>query len=420
MSHAAKRSITMAATFALAAACTDTPSGIATRPRPTTADLEVARVQRTFARYVAVGTSISMGWQSDGVLAPFQSTGWPAQLAAAAGVPFTLPLIATPGCRSPLVAPLAGGVRLSGEAAAAPSASLSCAPNAPGVTLPARNVAINAATTHDALFTTPQTVTDASNAGLYQRVLGPGQSQIRAMMAQQPTIVSVELGGNELLNARSGVALPGVTIVPYAAWAPEYLAVLDSVGKVAPVAVLMTLVEHTATLPAFRRGADLWDARARFASLNVAVSSDCEGSQNLLFLPVRVPTAVATGAARARAGQGPATLSCANAPSSSGVQDFVLDPGDVALLDGQLAQMNALIASEAARRGMAVFSLGAAYALTPRTSFDPVAFMTGNAPYGPFVSLDGIHPSTAGHTLLAAAAARALILRYGLRVVAPN
>jgi len=40
--------------------------------------------------------------------------------------------------------------------------------------------------------------------------------------------------------------------------------------------------------------------------------------------------------------------------------------------------------------------------------------MTSLTPYGPFISLDGIHPSAAGSTLLARAAAAALDDTYHL------
>ena len=368
-------------------------------------------------RYVAIGTSVSMGWRSDGVYAPYQETSWPAQLAALAHREMSLPLIAAPGCRSPLVAPLAAGVRLSGEAAALPAPQLACAPNEAGVTLPAQNVAINAATTRDALLTTPENVGDAGNARLYARVLAPGQTQVTAMLAQNPKLASVELGANELLGARSGVYLPGVTVVPTAAWEPLYLAVLDSVETTAKHGLLVGLIDDAMSFPGFRRGAELWAARATLAPFNVAVAPDCEGSANVLFVPVRVPVAVAAGVGRANAGQSPAVLSCANAPSASGVADYVLAPAELDALNAQLAAMNAVIRREAGARGWAYFALGALYEdAANKPAFNAVALMTSAEPYGPYFSLDGVHPSTLGHQVLADAAARALNARYRLGI----
>jgi len=45
-----------------------------------------------------------------------------------------------------------------------------------------------------------------------------------------------------------------------------------------------------------------------------------------------------------------------------------------------------------------------------------IALMTSTTPYGRYISLDGIHPSAAGSTILADAAARALNARYALGI----
>ena len=107
--------ITLAA-FALAA-CADSP----TAPHASTRSLETApRVlvpdgEGDFHRYVAIGTSVSQGWRSDGVNAGSQQTSWPAQLARLATRELSLPLIAGPGCGAPLMAPLGSGLRIGGE-----------------------------------------------------------------------------------------------------------------------------------------------------------------------------------------------------------------------------------------------------------------------------------------------------------------
>jgi hypothetical protein len=138
----------------------------------------------------------------------------------------------------------------------------------------------------------------------------------------------------------------------------------------------------------------------------------------VLFVPVRVPTVVGEGVARARAGQPPAVLSCANAPATapdgSVIRDYVLSPAELALVDAQLAAMNEIIRAEAAQRGFAHFALGALYEqANTKAPFNAVTLMTSAEPYGPLVSLDGFHPSAAGAAVLARAAAAALEARYG-------
>ena len=350
-----------------------------------------------------------MGWQSDGVFFATQSGSWPAQLAAMAGRTLSQPYIDTPGCRSPLVAPLLSFVRVSGESAAADPSTLVCAPLREGVTLPVNNVSISGALTQDALLTTPQATTDR----LYSRVLQPGMTQVSTMMALNPKLVSVELGSTEVFAARSGIAIPGVSLFPLELWKALYGQVLDSVQKVTKMAVVAGLIADAGNFPAFRRGAELWDDRLEFAGFNVAVAADCNGSPNLLFVPIRVPLAVATGAQLAAQHLGPATLSCAAGGPTD--QDLVLTPAELAVVNAQIQAMNAHIRSEATRRGFAFFELGALYdRIGLKGPFSVTALMTTAAPYGPLISLDGIHPSAAGAAVLAHAAAAALNETYGL------
>ena len=395
-----------------ATACSDT---IAPARTPSTviapsggAAFDESEGRGVFQRYVAIGTSLSMGWQSDGVIAATQETSWPAQLAAMAHRSITQPYIDLPGCRSPLVAPLASGKRLSGEGAGANTATLSCAPLRADVVEPVQNLAINAATTYDALFTTPENTTDDSNRGLIGRVLQPGMTQVSSMVAQNPKLVSVELGGNEVLNARAGYVLPGThfpaTVVPYDIWAPQYDAVLDQVQAVAKEAVIVGLINDVGSFPAFRRGAEIAAAAARgeFAMIGVTVSPKCgaENSANLLFVPVLVPFAAATHG----------TIDCADHPAAA---DFVLTPTDVAALNQLIAQMNAHIQSEAERRGFAYFALESLYGRPDiKAPFSPLVLLGTSQPYGPLISLDGVHPTAAGARILAEAAAHAMNTRY--------
>jgi len=369
-----------------------------------------------FQRFVAIGTSISMGVTSDGVNSASQRTSFPSQLAGLASRAMSLPLISAPGCPAPIAAPLAGGVRLSGEPIALPFAQRQCAPNEDGVVLPTQNVAIDGARTLAALTATPENP-DPGHAMQYPRILAPGMSQVTAMEAQNPKLVSVELGGNDILGARYGVYPSATEIVPVAQWEPTYRQIAARVDAAAKHAVLVGLLNDVRSFPSFRTGAEIWNARATFAPFNVAVSNDCANSTNLLFVAVRVPAAAAAGAYYYANNLGQYTFSCQNAPSFTGVQDYVLDANDVAGVNAQLAAMNAVIRDEATKRGFAYFPLGALYEdVVTKAPFSAVTLMTSSQPYGPYVSLDGIHPTAEGSRVLADAAAKALNDTYHLGI----
>jgi hypothetical protein len=413
ISHRSIRRGLAAATIAASGACSDS---IPTAPGASAWNAQSAFASEgrgTFHRYYAIGTSVSMGWASNGVVAASQRESWPAQLARMAHREMTLPLISGTGCQSPLKAPLATGRRLSNEPAAAPAGTLSCAPLEDGVTLPTQNLAIAAALTRDALFTTPETVTDLSYIQTYSRILPPGHSQITALEASDPKFVSVELGANEVLGASNGIAVPGITLFPVSIWAPLYTQLVNRVQAVTKEGLLVGLVEDVADFPAFRRGSELWAERFAFqAAFNVSVATDCENSDNLLFVPVRVPTAVATGIAMRNAGAGAFTLSCAGAGPT--VADYVITPAEAAAINTQLAQMNAHIRNEATRLGFAYAELEALYGRADlKSPFNVVQLMTSMQPYGQLVSLDGVHPTGEGQRIIAEAAAAAIDARYG-------
>jgi hypothetical protein len=311
-----------------------------------------------------------------------------------------------------LAAPLASGVRISGESAAQPSAQAACAPLEPGIELPQANVAIHGATTLNALQTTPDNNPDVFGAKLYSRVLPPGETQISAALRQNPKFVSVELGANEVLGARSGVAIPGTTIFPYTQWAPLYTTLVDRVAREVGRGLLVGLITDVGNFPSFRTGAELYADRLTFlGGFHVQVSSDCQSSENLIFVPVRVPTAVATGLGQKARGLPPFVLSCAD--GGLGVQDFVLTPMEARIINNTLAEMTQHIIATANRHGFALMHLEALYGRPDlKPPFSVVALMTSPQPYGQYISLDGIHPNALGHALLAKAAAQAINNRY--------
>ncbi len=331
-------------------------------------------------------------------------------------MPFDLPLISGVGCKSPIAAPLALGKRESGESVTTPDSLLRCDPLEPGVELPTSNVAISGALTFDALYTTPETARGVLARKLYANVLRPGTTQVQAAMSRRPLVLSVELGANEVLGTRVGAVIEDTTYLPTHKWAPLYDGLLDAVTQTVPRVVVAGLIQDAAKFPSFRFGHEIAaDAPALLAAFHVAVAPDCAGSQNLIFVPVRVPTAVATGLAYRANGLPPFTFSCA--AGGPDTRDYVLDPGERATVNGLLSAMTSHIRANADRRRLAYFELEALYGLPNlKPPFSSIVLMTSPQPYGPYISLDGIHPNGAGQAILANAAARALNERYRLRI----
>ena len=373
-----------------------------------------------FQRYVSIGTSISMGVQSTGVYYAGQINSWPSLVADAAFADFDNPLIEAPGCSPPLIAPLQFFRRLDASSAAG-APTTPCAPNLESVTLPENNVAIDGATTYQALNVAPA---DAPRA-VYARVLPAGETQVSAMAGQDPTFVSVELGANEVLRAAVGGVLlpagyntttgaigevagfPGVqgTFVPFDVWAPVYDEVIDAVVETGARAVLVT-VPQVASIVSLRRGSELWADRAALQARGVVLNADCgpggAGENNLIFVPTKILNAIGAAAATSS----PQFVSCADVPMSG---DAVLSVAEAAALTAIIGQMNDHIAELAEANGFALFEgndvLG--FMVENRPAFSAARLVSCSFPFGQFISLDGVHPNTEGHRLIASGSSEA-------------
>jgi hypothetical protein len=386
------------------AACSD-PFPLQPRPlRPATASLDVSPEQQVFERYVALGTSNSMGVQSAGIFATGQRAAWPAQLAAHVDVQFSLPLVQDPGCGPPLLPPLAADAILVGAFGndLVTAVMNTCAPLRDGVTLPTNSVAISGAKAHDALYSTieSETAQNPRTGMLYSRVLSPGQTQVTAMLAQHPTFVSVELAANEVLPASTG-RISAMT--PYESWTADYDQIIELVKTTGARAVLVGVPHNAANFPSIRRAREFFDQWPYLLTLGIKVSLNCYFSSNYVFVPGYVLTLLASR---------PTTATCADVP---GAADYVLTPSEVNAINARMAQLNAHIQAKANENGYAYFSLEAVYGLAkPRFNMADVLF--SNAPFGAYVSLDGVHPTALGQSVLAAAAVQAINARYGLAI----
>jgi hypothetical protein len=380
--------------------------------------------QEAFATFVSIGTSVSMGVQSDGVYYASQQHAWPALLAHQAfATKFTAPLLQGPGCYSPLIAPLQFQRRLSGAQYPSINANDQVCALFGAITLPTNNVAIDGATTYAALRVTPETTAVApanvesdQRKRLYKAVLLPKNSQVTEMMSQKPTLVSVELGANEVLRTvTGGIVVPAAayrqpdntfTFYPITLWQPQYDAVVDSVAKTGAKAMLVS-VPLIPSLVGVYPGDDFYQQRAAFQSFGVIVNADCQGNTNLIYAFGKVFTALGSPK--------PYNFTCTDNPTAA---DFILTPSDTTFVDNLIRQMNTHIAAQATSHGWAYFDFNGALGkfVTAKGHFSLSAFLSCNRPFGQYVSLDGIHPTADGQQEIANAAADVLNSTYGFNI----
>lgn len=388
-----------------------------------------------FTQYMVIGTGLSMGVQSGGVMYESQVQAWPALLAHAAGAGFTfvvtdsvingissfaIPFFRVPGCQPPLIAPLQLGVDLSGASVATPDTT--CAGQLDFTTPPLNNLAIAGATAYAAMNTTPKIVLNAAlpfsavDRARYPLVLASTQSQVTALRVVGASIVSVELGLTEVLGAATSGLLVAATsytqtaaytYVPAAVFAPVFSAIADSVQLTGAKVVLLS-VPKVSALYALRPASELWADRAELATYGINVTADCATSANFVFTPSRVPSLAVAYASTGTA----QNLSCTDVP---GTADAILTPADVSTLDGVVTAMNAQIQQVAQTNGWAFADLTDVYPppVSSRTPYAAADELACASPYGKFISLDGVFPNVNGQSAIASTVASALDGKYG-------
>lgn len=358
-----------------------------------------------FSSYVAVGNSLTAGFQSAGINDSTQRASYAAMVAGAMGTEFNLPLLLPPGCPPPLVNVYTGEV--VGDAG--PDSCQGRATPPPPVL---HNVAVPGAAVVDALHITGD---DVSPNALTTLILG-GRTQVEAARQADPTFASVWLGSNDVL----GAALTGDTtaVTPPPSFASRYSAVLDSLDGPELEGVLIGVPDVT-LIPHLSPGAAYWQAYQSQPSAfppTFSVHESCSPTQ----APTgnRVPFGYAFGQLIARAAQGDSTeLNCAADPQ-------VLLSAEIDAIRRAVQSYNTTIREEATEREWAYVDPNAVLQQLPEGAIPPFPNTSGpeavQQPFGEYFSKDGIHPSRQLHRMVAGAVVQAINEQYGTDLTPPG
>jgi len=257
-----------------------------------------------------------------------------------------------------------------------------------------------------------------------------GRTQVGAMMDQDPTFVSLWIGNNDALGPLTNLANPGRldSLTPVSTFTTQYGQILDAIEAEGAEAVLVSVAD-VSVIPYASRGATYWCIKnqptcgifpAAFPP-TFTVNNNCapnaaipgaKGDSILVPWPVGVPriAAAAQGAAT--------TIDCS-------VDTDVVTPAEYAGLRTAVAGYNAFIQAEAAARGFAYFDINAPLTAAliggqiPPFPDLSQALTGGNVNFGPFFSLDGVHPSTAAHQAVADSLASVINQQYGTTLPVP-
>ncbi|MEO7217398.1 MAG: SGNH/GDSL hydrolase family protein [Gemmatimonadaceae bacterium] len=405
------RAIAAVAVAATLAACADNgPTAVVPPPTP---------VDALFTNYVALGNSLTAGYQSGGIDDSTQRLSYPSLLAQAMKTRYAYASLAAPGCPPPIVnfqtqARLAGG-----------TAATCGLRTVTSITTTLNNVAVPGALVAD-----PTSVSTSASNALTTFILG-GKTQVAKAADANPTFISVWIGTNDVLSAAiSGVLVPtpGVTTgvtsqtdfqTSYGAIVTALKAiptlkggVLIGVLNVAGVPALFPVAAFQN--PAFKAGFD------QFAGGTTTVLPNClvaPGNQALVSIQI---------IAQMRSGAHPRVIACApnSIPGTPIGNIFILDASEQASLAATVAAYNTFIQSQASANGWVYYDPNPLLASLKTSGCISVVPNLANAtqPFGQCISLDGIHPTVTANTALAANLIAAINAQYktNLSASVPN
>lgn len=391
----------------LALAACDNDKDVNRLTAPGTGDL--------FRSYVAIGNSITAGYQSGGINDSTQRQSFARLLAGQMGTQYHYGSLNMPGCPAPVANFVTRALVTTGAPAGVPAQP--CYLRATGsVTDVLNNVAVPGARVLD-----PSSASTVASNALTTFILG-GKTQVARALDAKPSFLTVWIGNNDVLEAgASGVLVPTAGVSPgivstQAQFAANYDAMISQLLAGAPeVKGVLIGVVQVAGIPLMQSGALIASNVAIQAGISqaagkpVTIHPNCTGSASLVSVPQLIPLI--------RSGAHPPLISCeAGVVPGTLVGDlFVLDSQEQATLGATIAGYNNYIKDKADAIGFAYYDpnvlLAAKKASGEIPPFPNLA--SPNATFGTLISLDGIHPAAAAHKLIANELIAVINTKYG-------
>lgn len=399
---------------------------------PPTATAVSENVRDMFTRYVALGNSITAGFQSLGINNATQVAAYPVLLAEQMGLrvgeDWNAPLLNPPGCPPP-VTNIFTQARLGGFPADFCAARLAPVPEF------INNVAVPGA---EAMDPTNNLSPNSNPNPLTTFILG-GRTQVEVAQEMKATFVTVWIGSGDALDVVTDLTNAGdpSLITTPTDFTARYGAMLDGLDAIQELrgGVLMGAVQ-VGLAPYVTQGR-AWKAfELQFDQLTAPLNAFDVNNNCMAFQAVSTTDTIW---ASVPFHLGAPLLAVANA-NIAAVQAGTLPPQDLVpvqldcsvanaitvaegvALAGAVAQYNAFIAAEAAERDwiyldpntiLIDYARRDPTAVRPFPAFNSADPQHATAPFGWLLSLDGLHPSSAAHEIIANELITAINDKYG-------
>jgi hypothetical protein len=371
-----------------------------------------------FNSYVAIGNSVTAGYQSQGITDSTQRRSYALLLAQSMGTRYAYPSIATPGC-PPLIASFLTQLRTVGTGT---TCGLRAVPSADIL----NNVAVPGATSLD-----PTSTSTAASNTLTTLFLG-GKTQVERALMANPTFVTIWIGNNDVLGpvVSNGGTTGGPTpslpaITSQTQFQTNYAAMLNPLkAQNGNLKGVLLGVINVANLPVMFPAAAFANAQFKGgfdqiacgtvlapaptstcnATKQTVIDASCNSAPgNTALINMFLAFQMRTGA------YGTNIIACARGGASGGLpypigDALILDPGEQTTVAAAVTGYNTYIKAKADSAGflfydpnptlLALRALGTAITNIPNLA-------SGTATFGTQMSNDGVHPAAAIHLTLA-------------------
>ena len=377
-----------------------------------------------FQSYVALGNSITAGYQGSGITDATQRQSYAFLLAQQMGTRYAYASIAGRGCNPPIAnfQTQAGAGTIT-----ATQRPTICDLRSPVTTDILTNVAVPNASSFD-----PMAANGTPFSNILTSLILGGSTQVQRALAAHPTFASIWIGNNDVLGfavrdgrAAAATGLAGMT--PVATFQTNYTAMLDALVDGAPglKGILIGVVQVSNApimFPAaamsnatFKAGFDAVAGTPTTLDPSCTAAGTGAGSLINTFLAFQI-----------RQGAHPAIVACVPGGASGALPApigdiLILDAAEQLTLTTRINAYNAHIAAEAARIGFAYYDPNPTL-LALRTTGAVVTnipnLASATATFGTGMTLDGVHPGAAIHRLVANDLIAAINAEYGTTLVA--
>lgn len=339
-------------------------------------------------KYVALGDSISAGFQDGGLVDDYQNESFPKLLSLQLGISdFQQPLISQPG-----IPPIMVIKSLYPSIVIVPKPGLGVPLN---LTLPRPydNLAVPGANTYNLL----STVTDGG--GMHDLILRGLGTQLQQAISLKPDLLTLWIGNNDVLKAvLAGRVIEGVTLTPFSNFQSYYTQIITALRGNASAKIVIanipdvTSIPYVTALPIY-----LVDPQTRKP---VIVGG------NLVYLigpkGTLSPGDYITLPAANYLAQGIGIPTFAGGTGLPLPDEVVLDKDEVSAIRARTQQLNDFLKNIASTNNIPILDVNSLLLKAAKEGIVvggvrlTTAFLTGG-----LFSLDGVHPSSLGHAIVA-------------------